>query len=478
MSKRVDRLKARILANIKDGVPGFSESLPSLREQTQIFNETHHVVNIALKELEEEDVIRCIPYKGYKVVAQFAKPAAAAPSGESGVIHVLVMENLVWQIEFWCRCIRKFEEMQPNCKVRPYFIAEKKAISALLKNMNGGSVVLIGDLAKIDGEVATLIPRPEIARVSGAPLPEDDLLDGVLEPLDAFSMPYQIQPPLLFCRKAAGAAKYDPDAGYEKFLDWVAQSYGGNSLAPLNMPLMFDSLGLEGIYTLSREQIGKKLKLLLKLAGKMKEHDLLHLGLPEGMASDMKMLASGQLQCTIRGSYCAGAANFPKSADEITIQPPPREQDGRLIQHVCRMAIAGTSCNALTAEFFRFILGRDVQMQIMKDGLGISPCRSILSEAVKAAGDFAYDIDSVIKYVVKESRKASSHGLPARDGKLYLECANFLIDELMIPVLSGKLDPARKGLPAELAERLVEIGERSHQDRRDRNLRDYFMRNI
>ncbi len=474
MSKRVDKLKSRILLNIRDGVPGFCESLPSLREQTLIFNETHHVVNMALKELEEENIIRCIPYKGYKILAQAAKPVKVEVSGESSVIHVLITENLVWQIDFWCRCIKIFEEMYPGNKVMPYFIAEKKAISALLKSINGDSVVLIGDLSKIDKREVMLIPRPEIARVSGTVLSEDDFLADMIDPLDACSIPYQIQPPLLFCRATSKLEKYNPDAGYEAFLDWVVEAYGSHALAPLNMPLFFDSLGIGQIYALTEEQIHRKLKLLLKLAVKMKEENILHMELPDDVSSDMKLLAAGQLQCTIRGSFCAGAANFPRTAGEIAILPPPEETDGRLIQPVSRMAVAGTSCSQGAAAFFHFILGQGVQLQIMKEGLGISPFRSIAEAAVKDADQFGYDIGSVIRYVERECRKAP--GL--HDNELCHECAAILIDNLLIPVLSGSFDGNKNGLLKELTGRLYAIGEGRHQERRSRNLREYFMRNF
>lgn len=479
MSKRVENLKAKIIANIAARTPGFCESLPSLREQTQIFGESHHVVNVALKELEQEKIIRCIPYKGYKVIASF--PAAGdGDAGETppegGVIHVLVLENLVWQIDFWCSCIQMFEKENPQLCVTPYFIADRKAAASFLEGMKDGPVVAIG-FTENDGRGLPLVPRPEIARVSGQPLPVGDLLDDLIEPQDAFTVPYQIQPPILFCRKTLDIRNYDPTAGIDAFLDWTAASYGSHSLSPLNIPLLLSALGMEPIYLLPPGKMAEKLRLLFRIVRKIRDNNLYHLGLPAGVASDIKMIANGKLQCAIRGSYCAGASGYPKSADRVAILPPPEEPDGMLRQPVSRLAVIGSHCTSGAAAFFRFILGEKVQTMMMKNALGLSPFKSILDGAVRNPEAFSFNIAPIIDYAVRDHKKRLAAELPPYHEELSEKCADILIENLMLPVLTGKFDEEKQEESfSRLIERLTALMESSSKQMRDRDLREYFLR--
>ena len=58
MSKRIETVKQILKQKILQGEPGFLEGTPSIRELTALLNESRHVAAAALKELEEEKILR------------------------------------------------------------------------------------------------------------------------------------------------------------------------------------------------------------------------------------------------------------------------------------------------------------------------------------------------------------------------------------------------------------------------------------
>ena len=97
MSKRVDALKEKLRQRIVSGAAGYREGLPSLRELMQLFGESHHVVNSALKALEREGILLCQPYKGFQVARPYAAPVLVRSAAE---LNVIILEENIWQTGF------------------------------------------------------------------------------------------------------------------------------------------------------------------------------------------------------------------------------------------------------------------------------------------------------------------------------------------------------------------------------------------
>lgn len=471
MSKRIGNLKEELKKAINSGAPGFRESLPSLRELIPLYGESHHVVNTALKELEREGLIKCIPYKGYKVVG--SEEQNSRKTEKNSFINVLVVEDLIWQIDFWCECFKLFEKKHPGWKIKPHFISNTDtAIQFLNREMGTESTVIIHARSQFRAH-CTMVPRPEIERVSGRKLPVGDLLKGLLDPLDAFTFPYQIQAPLLFCRKKKNMTPYDWKKGYSAFLDWVRENYSREQLAPFNTQLFLSGMGCEKLELMPRESIRKKLSQLLKFLQKISRSKLINLNLPPGLTSDLKQLHAGKLGCTVRGSYCAGAVDYPWSSDAIAIYPPPLEPDGKIPQPVSSLAIAGTHCTGESAEFFHFLLDREVQDRSMRACLGFSPLESCLDHALEHAAEYPFDIAGIIQYVKQESIRAPllSSGIYGHDF-----ITKILTDRLVLPLLTDSCpDAGAHRILDELEEELMQYAGKNNTDARHNALRRHFL---
>lgn len=83
------------------------------------------------------------------------------------------------------------------------------------------------------------------------------------------------------------------------------------------------ALGMEGLILHTRPEIRAKLEFLQNIFERFRDNRFFNLHLPSGRFADLKQLAAGGLDYTLRGSFCAGAAGLPESAGRIGLVPPP-----------------------------------------------------------------------------------------------------------------------------------------------------------
>ena len=146
MSRRVNALKQKIVENIRNRTPGFRESVPSIRDLISRFDETHHVVNSALKELVDDGVLNSPDALDWK------KGAAPEPFSELGLITrigittedetrhpTLTVGEAFDRYQFCESPSRLWEELEPgsiefSCKLVPggifqvYWAADKEGV--------------------------------------------------------------------------------------------------------------------------------------------------------------------------------------------------------------------------------------------------------------------------------------------------------------------------------------------------------------
>ncbi len=436
MSKRVDALKEKLRQHIVSGAAGYREGLPSLRELMQLFGESHHVVNSALKALEREGILLCQPYKGFQVARPYAAPAPVRSAAE---LNVIILEENIWQIDFWCWVVKQFELHHSDCRLSPRFLTDEAAVIEFLGRRPPDEPAVVVHATDAIVNAGPTIPRPEIARQLGHPLPLAELLPGLLDPLHAFSIPYQIQPPLLYYSREKEISGYDWRAGYPAFLDWLEHNCAPGRFAPLNIPLVMGALGMEGLILHTRPEIRAKLEFLQNIFERFRDNRFFNLHLPSGRFADLKQLAAGGLDYTLRGSFCAGAAGLPESAGRIGLVPPPVQPDGRLIQPVPYAVIAGNRCTSAAARFVEFLLSDEVQRTMMQRCLGLSPLDRILRAAEAEPAGYPFDIAPVIRYVRQEYPKSLPGQIyqPESDYDFLIET---LTDRMVLPLLTGAAD--------------------------------------
>lgn len=436
MSKRVDALKEKLRQRIATGAPGYRESLPSLRELMQLFGESHHVVNSALKELEREGILLCQPYKGFQVAQPQNPPGPvfAAPEKE---LNVIILEDNVWQINFWCWVVKQFEAHCTNFRLVPRFLTDENAVIQFLANTSQDDPAVVVHASEAIVNAGPTVPRPEIARVLGRPLPLANLLPGLLDPLHAYSIPYQIQPPLLYYNiEGKDTSSYNWQAGYPAFLDWLERNCAPERFAPINIPMMLCALGLEGLILHSAAEIRNKLEFLQHIFARFLDKRFFNLHLPAGRFADLKQLATGGLDYAQRGSYCSGAAGLPENAGRIGLLPPPVQPDGRLIQPVPYAVIAGNRCTPAAAHFVEFLLSGEVQHTMMRQCLGFSPLDPVLRAAEAEPEQYPFNIAPIIGYIRHEYPKSLPGQIyqPESDYDFLIET---LTDRMVLPLLTG-----------------------------------------
>ena len=164
MSKRVDALKEKLRQRIVSGAAGYRESLPSLRELMQLFGESHHVVNSALKALEREGILLCQPYKGFQVTRPYAAPAPVRSAAAE--LNVIILEENIWQIDFWCWVVKQFELHHGDCRLSPRFLTDEAAVIEFLGRRPPDEPAVVVHATDAIVNAGPTIPRPEIARQS------------------------------------------------------------------------------------------------------------------------------------------------------------------------------------------------------------------------------------------------------------------------------------------------------------------------
>ncbi|WP_288559223.1 hypothetical protein [uncultured Victivallis sp.] len=202
---------------------------------------------------------------------------------------------------------------------------------------------------------------------------------------------------------------------------------------------MMGALGMEGLILHTRPEIRAKLEFLQNIFERFRDNRFFNLHLPSGRFADLKQLAAGGLDYTLRGSFCAGAAGLPESAGRIGLVPPPVQPDGRLIQPVPYAVIAGNRCTSAAARFVEFLLSDEVQRTMMQRCLGLSPLDRILRAAEAEPAGYPFDIAPVIRYVRQEYPKSLPGQIyqPESDYDFLIET---LTDRMVLPLLTGAAD--------------------------------------
>lgn len=439
MSKRVNQLKAKIAECIAAKTSGFKESLPSLRDLMQLFGESHHVVNAALKELEEDGILVCTPYKGFRLAD---KVQLSADSAEN-LIDVIIMENNPWQVSFWYEVFEAFAKANPKWRIEPKFSSDEEWVIKTLNERKSEDAALVFHSCNEVNRRCQLIPRMEILRSQKRFRPMSDLLPGALDMMDVYSIPFQLQPPLLFSRRELDFSKYDYQQGLNAFARYISENSEERVLTPMAVSFMLSSLGMDDLFNVEPEELPHKLELFLNMLLKIYRNKIFRLTLPQGLFADMKELEANNIKYSIRGSYCSGAAGLPWTFDKITVLPPPVSPEGRVFIPVSSAVMAGTRCTAGAVEFLNFVLSDETQMMMMSTAIGFSPCGKILDKAVNNKDQFKYDIVKVAEYIrhaVMRPMISSDTFMAQVDDKL----VPLITDNLILPVFSSEISPEKE----------------------------------
>ncbi len=438
MSRRVNALKQKIVENIRNRTPGFRESVPSIRDLISRFDETHHVVNSALKELVDDGVLNCVAGKGFFIARETPAPTETGEAGPRE-LEVVVMEKMIWQIDFWCAVFRMFSDAYPQFRVSPRFLWNNTDAIAFLQGQHPDRSTVVLCMTNKVARSVPLIPPPELERMLGMPLTGEPLLPGLESYGDGFRVYYQLQPSLWFYRLGRRPPRYDWHQGLYGLLESMAEvpdSVG--KLSPLSISFALSTLGIDEENDLNCPELTDKLRELARCFAFTRDHRLLNLELPNEAMTEIRELREGNLYWVQRNSFYAGAVGLSQRLGKFGLMPPPVRPGEHFQIPVCSAAVAGTRCTPGCAEFIRFLLSRPVQELMMQRGLGFSPFPRYLEAALADEKHYPEGLPEVIGFIREQ--------IPLRHKRNFESDAIFqeLADQLVMPILTGESFPEER----------------------------------
>ncbi len=430
MSGRIDRLKQTIKNNIAARKAGFLETIPSIRDLVELLGESRHVVNAALKELENEKVLICKPQKGFQI-----NPAVKPGIAES--IEIVFTENLRWQTAHWTRMVHNFEQLHPQYKVTPRFISDIAKVSEHIDSCRGKPVVIVHTPPELLSGGGHFIPIPEIERILGEP-PAAVMMPGLEHFHSNNSLPYILQPPMLLIRKNRAEDTPDLDS-WQHLFQWCSKEFGGQSVLPINTELLLQRIGLCRKVTPNEEQLRSYLATVAGLMRFVRKQKLYYVDLlSQDNFSQVRKILDEPLRVLNRNSFYYGAvAEFCKDR-MIELYPPPLEKDGCIDVPVCQLSIAGSTCTQGSARLFQYILGRDNQTAMLKEFLGISPFRCWNQQVLEHPEEYPVNLDRIIRQLLEVPASQLLYEYQKKtDLQEFINC--LVTDRLILPLLSGEL---------------------------------------
>ena len=453
MSKRIEGIKEQIRSRIDSGAAGFIDGIPSIRDLMNILGETRHVVNAALKDLEDQGFLLCTAQKGFRVNPALKK---APVEFTQNSIRVVINEFMPWQIDFWCKIISRFEKLNAGCKVQPYFVRTEKQLAKILHASNGEPTVIIHYHDDHDSEVP-LVPLTEIRRVGGSDLHQDDLLPGLRHSSDPYTIAYQVQPAMVFYNCDKNAPQPTGNWSLNEFLEWTRENFGAGSVGPINTNFLGEIMGLATVRQLDREVVRGKLERLIGAMAYVREHRLYNYNLTKpSQLQATRQLSTGVVDVIIRNSFYAKSIPSREEGNRpFSVYAAPLNEGACITPPLCYLAIAGLSCDKPSAEFFQYVLGEEAQLTMMRDGMGVSPFKRFGQKVIDNPAGVIPGFDSIVEQVMHRSC-FSSQQEAAVDDKEKDFIVHLLTDKIILPVLSGKEDKNHKEMIEDYIARLDE----------------------
>lgn len=474
MSKRIDAVKQILKQKILNGEPGFLEGTPSIRELTDLLNESRHVAATALKELEQENILFCTPQKGFKVNPAFRTlPSTEWRTGSD--VEVVFTEDLPWQTDFWCRIIRKFETLHPQWKVKPYFLPDPEKVRELLDQRRNHPVVIVRSPEELHHCGIGFVPVSEIERNCGNGFRKEDIIPELQTLRLSDSMPYLLQPSMLFYT-ALPNQKLPDTSSWLNLMKWMKQSYGSHSVMPVNSTLMLHSIGFFRRQAMNDTELREKLEELTELLAFIQENELYNVDMQTSDRFEQtRRLLIDHSGAAVKNSFYFGAFSLKEETPPIGIHALPLAPDGSSEIPYCRISMAAPECTRPAAEFFGFILGETVQTALLKECHGLSPYRSCTKKVIEQPESFHPGLATVANQILnlpkQEEHMEGTHSSSIEDFLTQL-----LTDKLFLPLLSSK--PSREELAHLLPELITQIRENCehlHRKQYMKNLRDLLL---
>ncbi len=428
MSKRVDALKQKIAANIANQSSGFKESIPSIRDLIARFDESHHVVNAALKGLVDEGVLSSAAGKGF-----FVRNTAILEDDICREVDVVIMENTLWQIDFWCVAIKMFGDAHPQFRVSPRFLWSDEEVLEYFRDNNTGNASVILSITEPLEKSLRLVPPPELERMLGAPLCPEPLLPGLESQLQSFCIPFQLQPTQFFYNLEYKPIGYNWRKGLFHFLECVAATPDcREKLHPLGMPFMFSAAGFNESADFDSENTLPRLREFRRCFRYIHDHRLFNMNVPNGPFSEMRELAALRSNWAARASFVAGSIDLSQKKSQFGVLPIPIEPGIHFQIPCCRAAVVGNRSTPGCAELIRFILSRPIQEMMMKRAIGYSPVERYLRQAADEPKKYPVDLSEVAQFILEQAPLTTQH-TGYEDDFFYHE----VTDRLAMPILSG-----------------------------------------
>ncbi len=440
MSRRIDGLKKTIKNNIAAREIGFLDTIPSIRDLTLLLGESRHVVNAALKELEEEKVLVCQPQKGFRInPALNHNSNVPAPVSAVETVEVIFTENLRWQTAHWTKMVKVFEKNNPGYKVMPRFLSNTEKAEEFINAGHGKPIVIVRTPPELFNGANHFIPVAEIERVLGEPLLAGaEMMPGLDRLLRNDAMPYILQPSMLLVRKN-NQSDIPALGSWGSLIEWCHEQYGERCVVPINTHLLLQRIGLWQKELLDETQLRSRLELVAGLMGLVRKYNLYYVDLlREDSFSQMRRILDGSVRVMNRNSFYFGAIAEQCREHNVEFYPLPLEENGFIDIPVCFAAIAGTACSQGAAKFFQFVLGRENQTAILAQFLGISPFRCWNQPVLDNPGKYPVNLNMVIRQIleVPEDKIIYEHR-QFSELQDYINC--LVTDKLILPLLAGEI---------------------------------------
>ncbi len=474
MSKRIETVKQILKQKILQGEPGFLEGTPSIRELTALLNESRHVAAAALKELEEEKILLCTPQKGFKVNPAF-RAVPTLDRRNAPDVEVVFTEDLPWQTDFWCRVIRKFEMLHPQWKIKPYFLPDPEKVRELLDLRRSHPVVIVRSPDELHSRGIGFVPISEIERNCGSGFRKEDIIPELQNLRLSDSMPYLLQPSMLFYRTVHGGEEPDTSS-WLNLMKWAKRCCGSHSVMPVNTTLMLHSIGFFRRRAMNDAELREKLEELTALLSFIRDNELYSVDMrTTDRFEQARRLLIEHSGAAVKNSFYFGAFALKGETPPIGVHSLPLAADGSSEIPYCRISMAAPECTRPAAEFFGFILGETVQTALLKECHGLSPYRSSIQKVIDHPEIFHPGLASVASQVLNLPEH-EDHMDHSNNSNVEEFITRLLTDRLFLPLLSSK--PAEEELARLLPELVTQIRENCehiHRKQYMQNLRDLLL---
>ena len=376
LPKRND-LRKLLQQCIDRGDPGFIDRLPSQRDLAKRFNVSSFVIFEALKALENEGLVRCMPRKG----AQVVRKSSDAPVMKT-TVQTLIRETRSWQVAFWYDVIAQFEQSHPHIKIQPHFAIDASSYHTHLSSAARENWVMLCVPQDSFGEFPR-VPVNEILEREEAESYRASFFKPLPEASAVFSMPYAFQPPAMIYKCKPDGDPPGISWTWEQCVQWSVKNFGRASLNTPLLMMLLESIG----FLMHPDAVGghdqnlARLKHLASTLLRFAETDVL---LAKEMSTEemAESFNSGTLGAAFRTSF-----NWPgmglKKGGNLRVWPAPVETGGACCADAVNISMLGVRADPAAVEWFKYILSDEFQLLQMERGFALSP-RAVCLQQVNA----------------------------------------------------------------------------------------------